>query len=103
MRAPSPHHPQPGCLPLARLLNAALVQDPAFNLGVPPAQQIQRPAPVMLLGGGAGLVPHDLRANPGGALDPLRQGAEGAAQAVQGKRWQPGSGKGLVVVSPTGT
>lgn len=84
-------------LPLARLLDAGLFENPALNLGVPHAQQIQRPAAVMLLGQGGRLVPHDLRAYAGRTFDPLGQSAEGTAQAMQGEGGEAGGGQRLVV------
>lgn len=45
------HKPEPLLL-IGRLSDAGLFQNPRFNPNVPHPQQVQRPAPVVLLGNG---------------------------------------------------
>jgi len=85
-------HPQGARLVFCLVRHACLPQNPAFNLGVPMAQQVQPANPVMLLCGRAWLVAQDLRRDSRGALYPFRQGAKGPAQAVDRQCRKPGKG-----------
>lgn len=69
------NHPQGGRIDLKR--DARFFQNSRLYLDVPLAQQVKRAFDVMLLGNGAGLVPHDLSHDAGRHLAPLGKAAPG--------------------------
>ncbi len=66
-------------------LDPRLGQDEILDGDMPLAQQVQGAAPIVLLGQGARLVTHDLRDHANWAFGPLRQGAEGSPESMQGQ------------------
>ena len=79
-------------------VDAGLRENPCFDPRVPHPQQIKRPLPVVLFCRGARLMPHDLRDDADGALDPFRQRAETAAQSMQRKVINAGDAQRAVML-----